>query len=387
MLRKTCPDHCDRLHVGYRFDEELAKSESCLVSTTRKLGTRAKHPLIELLVVFPYVRAGCDRRPRRIWPLTSSKGFVVIYRQMPAIWDRSFREAFYTRWGRESAVISARTRVAAYPEYRQLLSIKAADGGSEDYFIDGRRVAVDDDTFLILNHGRSYGSRIEAIRPVHSFSIFFDAQLTAQVREALLKPARCLLAEAVDEAQPTVEFSERLFSHDTVVSPPLRYIRTIVDGGLQDEMWLDEQLLFLLMRMMKSHYNRLRSSASISSVKPATRRELLERIHLGIDFIYTRYRDPIGLRDIAGAARLSQFHFLRTFQSVHGMTPSAFLIRIRAAKALRLLQTTSLPIANIAENVGFGSRTSLFRHMCALYASTPTNLRRGSVPSDPAEEN
>lgn len=302
----------------------------------------------------------------------------MIYRQMPAIWDRSFSKAFYTRWGHESAVISARTRLVEYPEYRQLLSIKAARGGTENYFVDGRRVAVDDDTYLILNHGRSYSSRIEAMRPVHSFSIFFDTHVTAEVRQALLQPASQMLVEEVDE-EHAVEFSETLFAHDGVVSPVLRYIRSIVDRGLQDEMWLEEQLRFLMMRMLKSHHNRLRLVSSISSVKSATRRELLNRMHLGIDFIYTRYCDPIGLRDIASAARLSQFHFLRTFKSVHGMTPSAFLNRTRAAKALRLLQTTSLPITTIADHVGFGSRTSLYRHIVTYYGKTPTRLRRGSV--------
>ena len=112
-----------------------------------------------------------------------------------------------------------------------------------------------------------------------------------------------------------------------------------------------------------------------------------ERMHLGVDFIYTRYGDPIGLRDIADAARLSQFHFLRTFKSVYGMTPSTFLNRTRASKALRLLRTTSLSVTAIADQVGFGSRTSLFRHMVAIYGSSPANLKGVSGPPAENEEN
>ena len=74
----------------------------------------------------------------------------MIYRSMPAVWEPKFRSTFYERWGRESAVISARARRAEYPEFRQLLSIKAAIGGREDYFIDGRQISVDDDTFATL---------------------------------------------------------------------------------------------------------------------------------------------------------------------------------------------------------------------------------------------
>jgi AraC-like DNA-binding protein len=85
---------------------------------------------------------------------------------MPAVWDPQFSVKFYARWGRESAVISARTSRIEYREYRQVLSIKAAFGGSETYYIDGRRKVVDDDTFLILNADRCYASAIASIRPV-----------------------------------------------------------------------------------------------------------------------------------------------------------------------------------------------------------------------------
>ena len=50
----------------------------------------------------------------------------MIYREMPAVWEPSFRPRFYATWGRESAVIYARARRAEYQEYEQLLSIKAA---------------------------------------------------------------------------------------------------------------------------------------------------------------------------------------------------------------------------------------------------------------------
>src|SRR5579872_361244 len=100
---------------------------------------------------------------------------------MPQIWDETFRPRFYARWGQENCIISARTRRAEYPPYRQCLSIKAAWGGAEDYFVDGRRIAVDDDTFMILNDGRTYASRLRQPTPVHSFSIFFRPGMAQDV--------------------------------------------------------------------------------------------------------------------------------------------------------------------------------------------------------------
>ncbi|MBS0387227.1 MAG: helix-turn-helix transcriptional regulator [Proteobacteria bacterium] len=298
---------------------------------------------------------------------------------MPATWDPAFRPQFYERWGRESAVISARARRVEYPAYRQLLSIKAAFGGAEEYFLDGHRVSVDDDTFAIINAGRSYGSRIESLWPVHSFSIFFDAGLVDQVWSALSASVDEQLDDHTARRTGAGEFAERLYEHDRIVSPVLRHIRGAVDAGVDEPHWLDEQLQFLLARMLKLQHRHLRVEAAIPSSKPATRRELLRRLGRGVDFIHARYRDPIALKDIAAAAHLSPFHFLRTFKSVYRLTPSHYLNRKRAAAALRLLQDSDWTMAAIAEQVGFGSRTSLFRHLRAEYSVVPQRLRKRDV--------
>ena len=98
----------------------------------------------------------------------------MLLRSMPDLSPRNqrFRDWFYARWGRENCLILGRTRHAEYDRYRQRLSIKMARGGSERYFIDGRSVAVDDDSYLVLNDNRSYGSVIDADTEVESFSIF-----------------------------------------------------------------------------------------------------------------------------------------------------------------------------------------------------------------------
>jgi AraC family transcriptional regulator len=298
----------------------------------------------------------------------------MIYRAMPAVWDPQFRRSFYERWGHESAVISARTRRAEYPEFKQLLSIKAAAGGAENYFIDGRRITVDDDTFAIFNHDRVYASRIESLRPVYSFSIFFDRKVAAQAWHSLARAASALDDGAEAELNPG-EFAERLYEHENLVSPVLRHIRLAVDSGQVDDAWMEEQLLFLLSRMLRLQHKTLRVEAVVPSRKAATRRELMRRLTLGVDFIQTRYRDAVLLKDIAAAAHLSPFHFLRVFKTVYRISPSEYLSRKRSAAALRLLQQSDWSMNMIAEHVGFGSRTSMYRHLWAYYGVEPRELR------------
>jgi AraC family transcriptional regulator len=292
----------------------------------------------------------------------------LIYREMPPVWDPSFRTLFYESWGRENAAISARARRAEYAEYEQLLSIKAAFGGAEEYFIDGRRIAVDDDTFLILNAGRRYASRIQSQTPVESFSIFFRSRLVQEIFTATQRSTSAALSDPDFETQSPLEFDERLREHDCTVSPALLRIKQQLDCGMQDQLWLDEQLHELLGLILRAEHRNRREVETIPSVKRATRVELHRRLGLGTTYIHTYFRNPIGLREIAHAAHLSPYHFLRLFKALYGITPSALLNRKRTAEALRLIRRTELTMAEIAANVGFGSRTSLFRHLKARHS-------------------
>lgn len=309
-----------------------------------------------------------------MWLKRGAKEAKLIYREMPPVWDQAFRARFYECWGHENAVISAHARRVEYPDYEQLLSIKAAFGGVEEYFIDGQRVPVDDDTFLILNAGRRYGSRICSSTPVHSFSIFFRAGLAEEVANALHQRPEGLLDNPHGERHP-VEFDERLREHETYIKPALALIQQRLDAGVSDEIWLEEQLYLLLGRMLEAEHKHRRASELIPSAKRVTRQELYRRLGLATTFIHTSFREPIGLREIALAAHLSPFHFLRIFKTVFGMTPSTLLNRKRTLEAQRLIRRSRRTMTEIAVDVGFGSRTSLFRHLKAFGGVAPSELR------------
>lgn len=66
---------------------------------------------------------------------------MLLLRTLPNVADtpanRDFRRYFYSKWGKETCIISARERRAEYPMFTPCLSVKAARGGSERYYLDG----------------------------------------------------------------------------------------------------------------------------------------------------------------------------------------------------------------------------------------------------------
>jgi AraC family transcriptional regulator len=303
----------------------------------------------------------------------------VILREMPdphdLLHNPPYREQFYRTWGKRNFVIDATARDLEYPPYQQRLSVKMVSGGRETYFVDGRELAVDDDCYLVMNDGATYGSAIPKRSPVNSFSVFFRPRLAEEVLATFITPEDQLLSSPQELPRP-VEFSQTLRPHDQRVSPLMRHIKEQVAAGLDDELWLEEQLGVLAKRLLEAHRADLQAVASIPVRKRSTRLELFRRVTLATDFIHAHYKRPLGNEDLARIATMSPFHFIRAFRAVHGTTPYRFLQSKRAGVAARLLERTDLPVTEIAARVGFDDRASLFRCMQMVYGRSPRTIRQ-----------
>ena len=283
------------------------------------------------------------------------------------------------RWGRENCIIMRRARRAELAPCAHALSIRAAWGGTELCHVGGRDIGVDDDNFLILNHGRVYGTSIRATHAVESLAICFRPGLAERACGAMIVSLERALAEGdtVPAVQP--EFIEQLQPHDSSVTPVLQYIRAHALQGVEDDAWYEEQLHFLLERMLRHRVRLQDKVAALRLTRATTRREVFRRIGHATDFLHTNYAQPIDLDEIARAACLSKYHFLRLFALVHGMTPFSYLQRKRARVALRLLRTTAYTVAEVACSVGFSQRTTALRQIRRWTGLRPLQIRTGEV--------
>jgi AraC family transcriptional regulator len=265
------------------------------------------------------------------------------------------------RWGRENCILLRRTRRADHGPCTHTLSIRAAWGGTELCRVAGREIGIDDDSFLILNHGRSYSSSISATHPVESLAICFRPGLAERVCGAMFVTLDRALSDGDTIAPIEPEFMENLQPHDRCVTPVLKFIRAHALHGIEEEAWYEEQLHFLLERMQRHRERLLAQVDTLRLAREATRREVFRRIGFATDFMQTHYASPIDLNEIAHVACLSKYHFLRLFTLVHGVTPFSYLQRKRARVALRLLRTTAYTVAEVACTVGFGQRSTVLR--------------------------
>ncbi len=273
-------------------------------------------------------------------------------------------------------VVTGRSRYAEYAPLTQALSIKAAWNGTETYVVGKRRLSVDDDSYLILNEGRTYSSVLQSDGEADSFCVFFRPKMADEV----LGGMSASLTQAADNgpqgALRKSHFAENLRPHDDIVTPPLVQFARKVRGGTDEADAIEEAMQSLLQRMFGADRRLRDHECAIASTRPSTRKELLRRINWAADFISSNYATPITLDEIAAAASLSKFHLIRLFRQVHDMTPHGYLVNKRLAAANRLLDRAELDLGEIALLTGFGTRWSLFRHLRKKTGESGAALRK-----------
>lgn len=86
---------------------------------------------------------------------------------------------------------------------------------------------------------------------------------------------------------------------------------------------------------------------------------------------------PHRLVGLARLARMSPYHFLRSFKATTGVTPHQWLLRTRLRNSAEQLATTHLPVTDIALDVGFEDLSNFTRSFRAEFGVSPRQYRRG----------
>lgn len=108
------------------------------------------------------------------------------------------------------------------------------------------------------------------------------------------------------------------------------------------------------------------------------------RVSAILRFLEENLGEKHTLAELASAAGLSRYHFLRTFKCVTGVTPHQWLLRARVREAAHRLVTTRASVTEISLEVGFDDLSNFTRRFHDELGVSPRRyraVRSGSVRS------
>ncbi len=95
-------------------------------------------------------------------------------------------------------------------------------------------------------------------------------------------------------------------------------------------------------------------------------------------FIEANLAEAVSLGDLAQVAGLSRHYFARSFKATVGCPPHRYLMERRLERCKQLLRETSLPLAQVALEVGFASQAHMTATFRRFFDSTPGQYRDGT---------
>lgn len=86
--------------------------------------------------------------------------------------------------------------------------------------------------------------------------------------------------------------------------------------------------------------------------------------------------EPIRVPDLARRFKCSEGHFCRVFRARTGHPPVTYILRARIRRALRLLEKTDWPVAEVARAVGIANPFYFSRAFRAIMGKYPSDWRK-----------
>ena len=244
--------------------------------------------------------------------------------------------------------------------------------GNENYSIGRRNLTIYPDSFLILNKGTQYSSEIDCPFPVHAFAISFDKIFVDNFRNNDDQPLEPFYGDSQD-----CEFNETIYPLKGDMFFNVKQLKYHLDNGIDDESLINEYLSKCLISYFKIYNEEIsQKTGRLNFFHKSTRVEILRRVNLAKEYLYTNYNRNIGLDELAEYSCLSVNHLLRTFKQAFNLTPHQFLIQLRLQRAQVLLRNTNYPVAEVVSLIGFECPSSFIRLFREHFQTTPLKYRQ-----------
>jgi AraC family transcriptional regulator len=176
------------------------------------------------------------------------------------------------------------------------------------------------------------------------------------------------VADVVRDRLPAdrIEFASQRSVADSVIARYARgfYLELAADvpkGPLYAETLTVGLVLHLL-----AHYGVAKPKA------PAPRGKLNAfQLRSVVDFMDTHLSEDVSLIALARQAHVSPFHFARLFRRTLGVPPHQFVLQLRVQRALGLMKTRTLSLAQIAVESGFHDQPHFTKAFRKVLGTTP----------------
>jgi AraC family transcriptional regulator len=193
-------------------------------------------------------------------------------------------------------------------------------------------------------------------RPLSNLALYLPPELvTKMAASADLNPDRVELIDCFSRFDPHMYQIAMMF------------LAELRSGGIMGKLYVESLTQVLVIHLLR-HYSVLQPAiADCYSLTP-------NRLKSAIDYIHAHLNGDLSMAQIAASVSTSPTYFASLFKRATGISLHQYVIQQRVNRAKLLLETTDLPIPNIAAQVGFANPSHLAYHCKRQTGMTPRQI-------------
>lgn len=260
-------------------------------------------------------------------------------------------------------------------EQSAALGLLMAGNGECDYFVNGARNRVHTNQLFLVNRNSRLAVHIAKKESAPAL-LFFHSRLPELVRHSMEESDEKLLEANGSDQYYDFSFLERMHNNPVLSET----ISSLVALGSSCSSFASLKADIMIRNLFEQLLRENRAAASLSqniaAVKASTRLEIFKRVALAKEWMEANYSSGCTLEDIAVVANMNSQHFLRMFRQIFQITPHQYLVNIKLEKAKQLLHTTTLPVLEICNAIGFESVYSFSLLFRKKFGLPPARFRK-----------
>ncbi|MDT8861606.1 AraC family transcriptional regulator [Alkalihalobacillus sp. MEB130] len=141
-------------------------------------------------------------------------------------------------------------------------------------------------------------------------------------------------------------------------------------------MKLDEQWRSIRYLLLDDLVKRGTSSSALTYLGRYISEKLQKQTERSIQHIHDHFAEKITIEELSELEHYHPTYYTNWFKKVTGMSPGAYIQKVRLMEAKRLLVQTSIPITTISSEVGFDYPSSFTRSFIRVEGVSPQMYRK-----------
>ncbi|MFF4948204.1 AraC family transcriptional regulator [Streptomyces chattanoogensis] len=233
------------------------------------------------------------------------------------------------------------------------LSVGVIEQGAEGLHMAGGKVVVPAGQLVVLNPGQVHTGFAADESGWRYRMFYFDTALVGELARERLGAADVWFPETAVQ--------------DATLFARLRHVHREQEHA-GDPLTAESLLLDGLGALLRRHARTGRVSAV------GTPHDVRRGPDLARQLLHDRWTEPVTVAELSAAAGMPRASLITAFRQAYGLPPHAYLLRLRANRARRLLLTGQRP-AEVAAATGFADQSHLTRVCKRYFGVTPGAIR------------